>query len=57
MMTMRVQAVADDEMPCGHEWAVVETAKGDTLMLVRASLVNRSPESERLLNEALARAS
>lgn len=56
MKTMQVLAVADDQMPEGHEWAVVREPDR-VVMLVRASTVTRSRESERLLNEALSRAS
>lgn len=56
-MKMRVRAVADDQMPAGVEWAVVETEDGVVWMLVRASTTTRCEESQRLLNQALARAS
>lgn len=55
-MPMQVRAIADDQMPGGVEWAVVRTDAG-TVILAKASTVSRSRESERLLNEALCRAS
>lgn len=54
MMQMRVQAVADEDMPGDYQWVVAEVGN-EVVLVVRASTTTRSPQSERLLNQALRR--